>query len=102
QKDNATKVILMIGEVGSTLEQDVASVYAKMKKRKPLVTYVAGAYVPDKTYMGNIGAIVKTKEQSAEFKKTALKKAGAVIVESPDEMGEAVAEVMAHLKEKEK
>jgi len=102
QKDNATKVVLMIGEVGSTLEQDVASVYAKMKKRKPLVTYVAGAYVPDKTYMGNIGAIVKTKEQSAEFKKTALKKAGAVIVESPDEMGEAVAEVMAHLKEKGK
>ena len=31
-----------------------------------------------------------------------LKKAGAVIVESPDEMGVAVAEVMAHLKEKEK
>lgn len=102
QKDNATKVILMIGEVGSTLEQEVALTYAKMKKKKPLVAYVAGAYAPGKTYMGNIGAIVQTKEQSAEFKKTALKKAGAIVVESPDEMGDAVAEVMAHLKEKEK
>lgn len=94
QKDNATKVVLMIGEIGSTLEQEMAAFYARLKKRKPLVTYVAGAFVPESTYMGNIGAIVKTPEQSAAFKKAALQKSGAVVVESPAQIGEIVAEIL--------
>lgn len=89
-KDTKTQAVLLIGEIGGNFEQGLADYYKKKKKKKPLVSYVAGSFVPQKTYMGNIGAIVRTETETANYKMGKLKKAGSVIVDSPIHIGDAM------------
>ena len=97
QKDKKTKVVLMIGEIGGDFEQKLAVHYQKMKRKKPLISYVIGTYVPEKTYMGNIGAIVSDKNETAVAKKEALRQVGSVIVDSPAKIGDAVFKTLTSL-----
>ena len=89
-KDKKTDIILLIGEVGGNFEQRLAEYYAKSKKKKPLISYIAGQYAPVQTYMGNISAIVDSPNETAEYKNEALKNAGSVIVSSPSAIGDVV------------
>lgn len=95
-KDKQTDVILLIGEIGGNFEQLLAAHYQKQKKKKPLVSYVLGSFVPPKIYMGNIGAIVRVESESAEFKREALKKAGSLVVDSPVHIGDAIFKVLSN------
>ncbi len=97
QKDKKTQVVLLIGEIGGHLEQQLAAHYAQLKKKKPLVSYIAGHFVPHKTYMGNIGAIVQDETQTATFKNERLKEAGSIIVQSPATIGDALFKVLTNL-----
>jgi len=97
QKDKKTKIVLLIGEVGGHLEQRFAAHYAKLKKKKPLVSYVAGQFAPFETYMGNLSAIVQDETQTAVFKNEKLQQAGAVVVTSPAMIGNTVFKMLAKL-----
>ena len=98
QKDKKTQVVLLIGEVGGHLEQHFAEHYAKLRRKKPLVSYVAGEFAPFETYMGNISAIVQDETQTAAFKNEKLKQAGAVVVHSPAKIGDTVFKVLTGMK----
>lgn len=100
-KDKQTQAILLIGEIGGNFEQVLAQYYAKKRRKKPLISYVVGSFVPPKTYMGNIGAIVSEESETASFKKDALKKAGSVIVDSPVRIGDAVFKALTQGMDKE-
>ena len=89
-RDSQTQVILLIGEIGGSFEQRLAEHYQKLKSKKPLISYVAGHFVPPQTYMGNISAIVDKDFESADYKSECLKNAGAVVVSSPAAIGDAV------------
>ncbi len=89
-KDKDTQAILLIGEIGGNFEQNLAKYYAKKRHKKPLISYIVGSFVPPKTYMGNIGAIIYQETETASYKKEALKKAGSIIVDSPVRIGDAV------------
>lgn len=97
-KDKKTDIILLIGEVGGNFEQRLAEHYAKLKKKKTLISYIAGQYAPPQTYMGNISAIVDSPNETAEYKNEALKNAGSVIVSSPATIGDAVFKVLMEQK----
>ena len=94
QKDVHTDAILLIGEIGGDFEIKMAQSYKRRTKKKPLITYIAGRQVPSQTYMGNIGAIVIHPTDSATYKLDKLKQAGAVIVESPADIGKTVHKVL--------
>ena len=94
QKDKKTQAVLLIGEVGGHMEQCFAEHYAKLKKKKPLISYVVGQYVPVETYMGNISAIVQHETQTAAFKNEKFKQAGAIVVRSPAAIGDTVFKVL--------
>ena len=97
-KDKKTDIILLIGEIGGCFEQKLAQYYASLKKKKPLVSYIAGQHVPSQTYMGNISAIVASPNESAQYKNEALKNAGSVIVSSPATIGDAVFKMLMEKK----
>ena len=94
QKDAHTDAVLLIGEVGGDFEIKLAQSYKRRTKKKPLICYIAGRQVPQKTYMGNISAIVEQTTDTARYKTEKLKQAGAVIVESPEQIGEKVLKVV--------
>ena len=97
QKDKQTQVVLLIGEVGGHLEQRFAAHYAKLKRKKPLISYVAGEFAPYETYMGNLSAIVQDETQTAAYKNQKLKEAGAVVVHSPAAIGDTVFKVLTEI-----
>jgi succinyl-CoA synthetase alpha subunit len=84
--DPDTNAIVMIGEIGGTAEQEAAE-YIKAHVRKPVVAFIAGSTAPPGRRMGHAGAIIAGNSGTAASKKAVLADAGAVIVDSPAEIG---------------
>jgi succinyl-CoA synthetase alpha subunit len=91
--DPETDAIVMIGEIGGTAEQDAAE-YIKAHVKKPIVAFIAGSTAPPGRRMGHAGAIIAGNTGTAESKKAALSAAGAVICDSPAEIGTTTARVL--------
>lgn len=91
--DEETKGIVMIGEIGGSMETD-AGYWIKEFGTKPVVSFIAGATAPKGRTMGHAGAIVGGKADTAEAKKEILRECGVHVVDSPAEIGSAMAELL--------
>ncbi|PKP61156.1 succinate--CoA ligase subunit alpha [Candidatus Atribacteria bacterium HGW-Atribacteria-1] len=74
-EDKETKVVVLVGEVGGTQEEDAAK-FISAKMSKSVVAYIAGASVPPGKRMGHAGAIIERGKGSAKSKIEALSVAG--------------------------
>ncbi len=91
--DPETKGIIMIGEIGGTMEADAAK-WIKENGTKPVVGYIAGQTAPAGRTMGHAGAIIGGKEDTAEAKNKILAENGVHVVISPAEIGKRMYELM--------
>lgn len=82
EADDATKAVMMIGEIGGNAEQD-AALWAKDHMTKPVVAYIAGFTAPEGKQMGHAGAIVSGGKGTAKDKKEALEAAGISVGKTP-------------------
>src|SRR3546814_9465521 len=99
--DDATKSIIMIGEIGGDAEEQAAQFLideAKRGRKKPMAGFIAGRTAPPGRRMGHAGAIVSGGKGDAESKIAAMEAAGIKVSASPSELGTTLAEV---LKERE-
>ena len=94
--DEATKAVVLVGEIGGTLEQEAAE-FIKSEMTKPVVAFVAGSTAPPGKRMGHAGAIITGAAAMASEKIKALSAAGAVIVPNPAEIGLTTRKVMAEM-----
>ena len=92
-QDKDTDIIVMIGEIGGNMEAD-AAYYIKEKGTKPVVSFIAGATAPKGRTMGHAGAIVGSKNDTAEAKKEILRACGVHVVDSPADIGIKVKELL--------
>lgn len=81
EADPGTDAVVMLGEVGGTMEEDAAPVIATMSK--PVVAHIAGQNAPEGKKMGHAGAIVSGGRGTAASKMAALTSAGAYIARVP-------------------
>ena len=88
-KDPETDLVVLIGEIGGTMEQEAAQ-YIIESFSKPVVSFIAGATAPPGKRMGHAGAIITGVAATAEAKNQALKEAGAHVVPSPGAIGATV------------
>lgn len=102
EKDQETKAVVMVGEMGGNLEEGAAAWYAAKPRRIKLIAIVAGfcqESLPKGMKFGHAGAKEGAHgEGSARSKAEALKKAGAVVPETFGAMGPAIKKVYEDLK----
>ena len=91
--DPETEGIVMIGEIGGNLEANAAN-WIKANGTKPVVGFIAGETAPAGRTMGHAGAIVGGEEDTAQAKKRIMRDCGITVVDSPADIGEAMAELM--------
>lgn len=91
-KDDFTKSIVMIGEIGGTAEEEASDFIKKSKIKKPMVGFVAGLTAPPGRRMGHAGAIISGGKGGALDKIETMKSAGITISKSPADIGKTLFE----------
>jgi succinyl-CoA synthetase alpha subunit len=96
EKDPETDLIILVGEIGGTAEEDAAE-YIKHKISKPVIGYVAGRTAPPGKRMGHAGAIIAGNKGTAESKTRAFEEAGVSVAITPSEIVKLVQKKQASL-----
>ena len=91
--DPDTHGIVMIGEIGGSMETDAAR-WIKEHGTKPVVGFIAGQTAPKGRRMGHAGAIIGGADDTAAAKMKIMSECGIHVVSSPADIGKKMAEVM--------
>ena len=91
--DPDTDGIIMIGEIGGSMEAD-AAYWIKENGTKPVVGFIAGQTAPKGRTMGHAGAIIGGENDTAEAKMRIMRECGIHVVESPAQIGAKMVEAL--------
>jgi succinyl-CoA synthetase alpha subunit len=94
-KDENTKSILLIGEIGGSSEEEAADFVKSSKIKKPIVGFIAGKTAPPGKRMGHAGAIISGGKGNAEDKIEKMKSCGITMAESPAQIGQTLYDKLA-------
>ena len=92
--DSKTKAVVLIGEIGGSMEEQTAQFIVESHYPKPVVAYVAGVSAPPEKRMGHAGAIVMGKQGTAQSKIDAFRKVGVKVARKPGEVSTLLAEAL--------
>ncbi|AWO01031.1 succinate--CoA ligase subunit alpha [Chitinophaga alhagiae] len=91
--DPETDAIIMIGEIGGSMEAE-AALWIKENGTKPVVGFIAGQTAPPGRRMGHAGAIIGGADDTAAAKMKIMRECGVHVVDSPADIGKKMAEVL--------
>lgn len=87
EADRDTEGVVIVGELGGTMEEEVAEAIEGGTFTKPLVAFIGGRTAPKGKRMGHAGAIVTGSAGTVAAKTEALTGAGALVADRPSKVG---------------
>lgn len=93
EADEQTDAVVIIGELGGTMEEEVADAMEKKIFTKPLVAFLGGRTAPAGKRMGHAGAIVTGGKGTVKGKIEALESVGAYVAERPRLVGTCLQQI---------
>ncbi len=96
EDDKETEVIVLIGEIGGTAEEEAAE-FIKRQIKKPVIGFIAGVTAPPGKRMGHAGAIISGGKGTANSKIAAFKENGIRVAMTPNEVAQQVQEARKQL-----
>ncbi len=90
ERDDQTESIILIGEIGGQ-EEERAAEHIRDHVSKPVAAFISGRTAPPGKRMGHAGAIISGGKGDAESKVRALREAGVIVVDRPDQIPQALA-----------
>jgi len=97
QEDSETKLIVLLGEIGGSQEEDVAELISNGFVTKPVVAYVGGRGAKEGTQFSHAGAIIEGNRGTYQGKVDSLKDAGAVVVDNISDISGEVKKILDKL-----
>ncbi len=88
-RDERTGCVVLVGEIGGTMEEEAAEYASGMSK--PVAAFIAGRSAPPDKKMGHAGAIVTGGRGGYASKRAALERAGVTVVDTPHQLAQALA-----------
>jgi len=89
EEDDQTKAVVILGEVGGSLEEEGARA-----TDLPVAAYIAGISAPPEKRMGHAGAIIEGGEGDARSKIARLKEMGVPVASRPSEVPRLIREIL--------
>jgi succinyl-CoA synthetase alpha subunit len=86
QGDLYTDAVVVLGEIGGNMEEELAERIESGAITKPVVSFIAGQTAPPGKKMGHAGAILQSGSGTAHDKILALETAGVSIAKNPWEI----------------
>jgi succinyl-CoA synthetase alpha subunit len=93
-RDERTRAVVLVGEIGGAMEEEAAEYAAGMSK--PVVSFIAGRASPPGKKMGHAGAIVSGDRGSYAGKRAALEAAGVAVADTPGELPDLLRTALGH------
>ncbi len=100
EADPLTEAIVIFGEIGSTQEEELAQLIRDRKVTKPVIAYIGGKAAREGTRFSHAGAIIEGGRGTHAGKVTALRDAGATVVDAFGDLPGAVVEILKRIKGK--
>lgn len=94
-EDPQTEAVVIVGEIGGSIEEDVAEYVTKTGYAKPVLAYIAGRTAPTGKRMGHAGAIISRGKGTVKGKSDALQKAGIPVAATPGEVGAVLKQALS-------
>jgi succinyl-CoA synthetase alpha subunit len=97
ENDKDTKGVVIFGELGGTYEEHIAEVLKNREFTKPVAVFVAGKFtesMPSGVQFGHAGAIIERGRGRPTEKIEKLRKAGAIIAERHDQLGQLIRDAL--------
>ncbi len=91
ENDEDTDIILIVGEIGGSAEEETAEMVIRGEITKPVAAYIAGRTAPKDKRMGHAGAIIDGSRGTIESKLEAFAEAGIPVAETPGDVVRIVA-----------
>lgn len=94
EADPRTRAVVFVGEVGGTMEEEMAEAIEKGAFTKPLAGFISGKTAPPGKKMGHAGAIITGGKGTFQSKWEALTSVGVGLAERPSLIGEVLKELL--------
>lgn len=92
QEDEETKEIILLGEIGGSMEEEAAE-FISRNVDKPIVSLIVGRSAPKGKLLGHASAIIEGNKGTVQSKVKALSKAGSYIARTPTEIVQIIEQI---------